>query len=89
MKRTACALAVAAVICTAAYGTSRAVPIAPLTGVQAQSNNITQVYWYHHRWHPHRYWQRHYWGWRPYRPYWAGGWHSNWGWGWSRWGWWW
>jgi len=71
MKRTACALAVAAVLSIAAYGTSHAAPIAPLPGVRTQTNNITQVYWYHHRWYPHRYWHRRYWGWRPYRPYWG------------------
>lgn len=42
MKRTACALAVAAAVSIAAYGTSNAAPIAPLTGVQTQSNNTTR-----------------------------------------------
>jgi hypothetical protein len=86
MKRTAGALAVAAVIGVTASGTSHAAPIAPLAGAQTQSNNVTQIYWYHHRWYPHR--------WRPY-PNWVWGaypsryyWDPRPYWGWQRWGWW-
>ena len=71
-------LAFAIIICATVYGTSHAVPITPLTGIQTQSN-VTQVYWHRHwhrHWGWHRHWYRPYWGW--YRPYW----------GW-RWGWWW
>jgi hypothetical protein len=71
MKRTAGALAVAVMISIAVSGMSRAAPIAPLNGVQAQLKNIAQIYWYHHRWYPRRYWHGH-WSWRPY-PYWVGG----------------
>jgi len=87
MKRTASVLAVVAIMSAAAYRTSVAMPIAPLTGAQTQSNNITQIYWYHHRWYPNQYWRRPYLSWGGYpsryywdpRPYWSG----------SRWGWWW
>jgi hypothetical protein len=49
MKRTACAFAVATLICAVTYGTSRAAPIAPLTGIRAGSDNITLVYLHHYR----------------------------------------
>jgi hypothetical protein len=85
MKRAAVVLAVAVVIGTAAYGTSHAAPIAPLTGVETRLNNPTKVYWYrqrrHFSWRAYPYWvwgaypSRHYWDPRPY-------------WDWQRWGWW-
>ena len=55
MKRTASVLAVVAIMSAAAYRASVAMPIAPLTGAQTQSHNITQIYWYHHRWYPNQY----------------------------------
>ncbi len=77
MKRTVRTLAIAMVVCAAAYGTSHAAPIAPLTGIYTQSNKFTQVYWHRHYWGWHRryWWHRryywgyprpYYWGWRPY-----------------------
>jgi hypothetical protein len=66
MKRTVRAFAVATLICAATYEASHAAPIAPLTGIQAGSGNITLVY-SHHYWHSYRYyWRRRY----GYRPYW-------------------
>jgi hypothetical protein len=91
MKRTAGALAVAVMIGTTASPTSYAAPIAPLAGVQTQLNNVTQIYWYHHRWYPHSYSPRL--SWRPY-PYWVWGaypsryyWDPRPYWGWERRGW--
>jgi hypothetical protein len=43
MRRTVCAFTVATLICAARYETSHAAPIAPLTGIQAGSGNITLV----------------------------------------------
>jgi hypothetical protein len=43
MKRAVCAFAVATLICAATYQTTHATPIAPLTGIQAGSGNITLV----------------------------------------------
>jgi hypothetical protein len=96
MIKTACALAVAAVISMAANGPSNAAPIAPLpAAVQTDTSAITQVryyrhYYYHRHWHPYR----HYWGWRPYRYYyWGYPRPYYWGypyrpyWGWRRWWW--
>ncbi len=50
MVRTACVIAAAVVISAAAYGTSRATPIAPLAGVAqlGTDNDVTQVWYYHH-----------------------------------------
>jgi hypothetical protein len=47
MKRTVCAFAVATFICAVTYGTSRAAPIAPLTGIQ--TGHLIQVYSHHYR----------------------------------------
>ncbi len=72
MRRTLYALAVAVAMSVAAYGTSHAVPIAPLSAAQTESGAITQVhyryhhYYYYRHWHPYRYY-----GWRPYRYYWG------------------
>ena len=44
MKRTVRAFAVATLICAATYERSHAAAIAPLTGIQAGSSNITLVY---------------------------------------------
>ena len=44
MKRTVRAFAVATLICAATYERSHAAAIAPLTGIQAGSGNITLVY---------------------------------------------
>jgi hypothetical protein len=72
MRKSVLTLAIAMIIYATAYGTSHAMPIAPLTGKQTQSNDVTQVYW-----HRHWGWHRHYWGWhRPY--YW--GWRRRWWW---------
>jgi hypothetical protein len=50
MIRTAFAIVAAALIFAAVTGTSRAAPIAPLTGVSAaETGSLTQVRWYHHR----------------------------------------
>ncbi len=49
MKRTVCAFAVATLICAATYETSHAAPIAPLTGIQAGSDNNILVYSHHYR----------------------------------------
>jgi hypothetical protein len=54
MKRAVCAFAVATLICAATYQTTHATPIAPLTGIQAGSGNITLVYSHHYR-HSHQY----------------------------------
>ena len=70
MIRSARVLAVAAVI-SATAGISKATPIAPLTGVQTDSSNITQVYYrpYYHRYYGyyHRHYYRHHYGY--YHPY--------------------
>ena len=49
MKRTVCPFAVATLICAATYEMSHAAPIALLTGIQANSGNITLVYSHHYR----------------------------------------
>ncbi len=99
MRRTACALAVAAVISASAIGSSNAVPAAPLPAeVQTQTSDIAQVRWHPrwrawHRWHHwHHYWGYRYWywhhAWYPHRYYYYG-WYPApayyWGWGWRYW----
>ena len=49
MRSTVCAFTVATLICAARYETSHAAPIAPLTGIQAGSGNITLVSSHHYR----------------------------------------
>src|ERR1041385_3533953 len=76
MTRTVFAMAVAAILTMAVSGASQAAPIAPLSGaVTADQNNVTPVYWYHHRWYHHR-WYHHRWyhhGWyRHHRHCWRG-----------------
>jgi len=57
MIRTVFAMAVAALIFTAASGTSQAAPIAPLTsGVTADTGGVTKVYYGYHR-----HWRRCWW----------------------------
>jgi len=63
VMRSARVLAVAAVIFATACGISKGTPIAPLTGVQTDSSNITQAWYGYHR----HYYHRHYYGY--YRPY--------------------
>jgi hypothetical protein len=66
MTRIVVATAVAALLFAAASGTSQAVPIAPLTGIDsADEVGVTPVYWhrhhyYHHRYYHHRYYHRGY-----------------------------
>jgi hypothetical protein len=45
MTRTIFAIAITALILGAIPGTSRAAPIAPLTGVTVDHSNLTQVWW--------------------------------------------
>ncbi len=72
MKRTLCALAVAVAMSVAAYGTSHAVPIAPLPAAQTDSSAITPVHYRYHHYYYHRYWHPYrYYGWQPYRYYWG------------------
>jgi hypothetical protein len=69
MIRTVVAMAAATLVFAAVSGTSQAAPIAPLTGVTADSGQVTQVYWHHgYGWHGgyHRHW-RHCWWHRGYR----------------------
>jgi ABC-type glycerol-3-phosphate transport system substrate-binding protein len=67
MTRIVFAMAVAAMLMLAASGTSRAAPIAPLSGVvTADQSNVTPVYWYHHRWYHHRWYRHHRRCWRGY-----------------------
>ena len=54
MRRTVYAFTVATLICAATYEMSHAAPIAPLTGIQAGSGNITSVSSHHYR-RPHHY----------------------------------
>ena len=54
MRRTVFRFTVAALICAAAYETSGATPIEPLTGTQAGSGNIALAYSQHTR-QSHRY----------------------------------
>jgi hypothetical protein len=98
MVRTLLALLVAAIISIASYGTSRAVPIAPLPVAALQTDSgVTDVaYVIHHRWyrwHRGHYWHRwHYW-YRPHfwhRHFWRRHfwyrpvyWARPWGWGWG------
>jgi hypothetical protein len=49
MRRTVCAFTVATLICVVRYETSHAAPIAPPTGIQAGSGNITLVSSHHYR----------------------------------------
>ena len=49
MPRIVCTFSVATLICAATYEMSHAAPIAPLTGIQAGSGNITLVYSHRHR----------------------------------------
>jgi hypothetical protein len=59
MTRTVFAMAVAAILTMAVSGAPQAAPIAPLSGAaMADQNNVTPVYWYHHRWY-HHHWYRH------------------------------
>jgi hypothetical protein len=44
MWRTVCAFAVATLICATPYETAHAAPVAPLTGIEAGSGDITLVY---------------------------------------------
>jgi len=49
MTRTVFAIAAAAVIFAAVFGTSQAAPIAPLAGVSAaDTGQLTPIYWHHH-----------------------------------------
>ena len=71
MTRTVFAVAVVTLLMSAVSGTSQAAPIAPLNGVvTADQNNVTPVYWHHHRWY-HRRWYRHRW-YRHHRHCWRG-----------------
>jgi hypothetical protein len=49
MPRTVCAFAVATLICAATVETSHTTPVAPLTGIQAGSGNITVAYSHRYR----------------------------------------
>jgi hypothetical protein len=67
MTKTVFAMAVAGLVFAAASGTSQAAPIAPLpAGTQAESGNLTPVYY---RYHYHRYY-RHCWWHHGYRHCW-------------------
>jgi len=64
MKRLACAIVAAMVVSIAAYGTSKATPIAPMPGAATtNSDNVIRAYYYHHRHHygyyGHRYGYHH------------------------------
>ena len=64
MKRLACAIVAAMVVFIAAYGTSKATPIAPMPGAATtNSDNVIRAYYYHHRHHygyyGHRYGYHH------------------------------
>ncbi len=70
MKRVAFA-AIAGIALVAAYGTSKAAPIAPLPGaITANTENVVQAHYYRHHYYPyyhahhyyhHRYWRHHHW----------------------------
>ncbi len=67
MTRTVFAIVVAALLTLAVSGESQAAPIAPLSSaVAADQNNVTPVYWYHHRWYHHRWYRHHRHCWRGY-----------------------
>ena len=54
MKRLACAIVAAMVVFIAAYGTSKATPIAPIPGAATNnSDNVIRAYYYHHRYYRH------------------------------------
>ena len=67
MKRLACAIVAAMVVSIAAYGTSKATPIAPIPGAATtNSDNVIRAYYYHHHYYRHhgyyghRYYHRRY-----------------------------
>ena len=64
--RSARVLAVMTVIFATPCGISKAAPIAPLTGLQTESSNLSQAWYGYHR----PYYRRHYHGY--YRPYYHG-----------------
>jgi hypothetical protein len=54
MKRLACAIVAAMVVFIAAYGTSKATPIAPISGAATTNgDNVIRAYYYHHRYYRH------------------------------------
>jgi hypothetical protein len=76
MWRAIWAFIVSTLICAAAYETSYAAPIAPLTGIQAAPHNVTPAYSYRYR-HPYivvpltrRYGYSPYW-WPPGQYHWS------------------
>jgi hypothetical protein len=62
MKRVVFATAIAAITFVAAYGVSKAAPIAPLPeAVASNSSDIVKAYYWHHHYYHHRYWYHHHW----------------------------
>jgi hypothetical protein len=72
MIRVACAVAVAAVACTALSGGAKATSIAPLPAVMTTNiGNIVPAYYWHRRYYPYR-WHGGY-----YRYRWHGGYYNH------------
>ena len=66
MKRLACAIVAAMVVFIAAYGTSKATPIAPIPGAATtNSDNVIRAYYYHHHYYRHH----RYYGYRYHHRY--------------------
>ena len=69
MMRSARMLAVAAVFFAAACGISKAAPIAPLTGIQTETSNVTQARYGYYRPYYRRHYHRHYYDYGYFRVY--------------------
>jgi hypothetical protein len=55
MKRLACAIVAAMIVFIAAYGTSKATPIAAIQGAATTSSDkVIRAYYYHHHYYRHR-----------------------------------
>jgi len=55
MKRLACVIVAATAISFAAYGASKATPIAPIPGAATTNgDNVIRAYYYHHHYYRHR-----------------------------------
>jgi hypothetical protein len=61
MKRVVFATAIAAITFVAAYGVSKAAPIAPLPAVASNSSDIVKAYYWHHHYYHHRHWYHRHW----------------------------
>ncbi len=68
MKPLALALAVGALACITAIGSSQAAPVAGELATAKSSSTVTQVHYYHH----HHYWRHHHrrWWWYHHHHMW-------------------